>query len=55
MNLDLSAEEQAFREEARTWLRSNLPTEPRPPEGQPMREFDLAWQRTLDFLKKHLG
>ncbi len=47
MNLDLSAEEQAFREEARTWLRSNLPTEPRPPEGQPMREFDLAWQRTL--------
>ena len=47
MNLDLSAEEQAFREEARTWLRSNLPTEPRPPEGRPMREFDLAWQRTL--------
>ncbi|HYO17358.1 MAG TPA: acyl-CoA dehydrogenase family protein [Dermatophilaceae bacterium] len=47
MNLDLTAEEQAFREEARTWLRSNLPTEPRPPEGQEMREFDLAWQRTL--------
>jgi alkylation response protein AidB-like acyl-CoA dehydrogenase len=47
MNLDLTAEEQAFREEARTWLRSNLPTEPRPPEGQPMRDFDLAWQRTL--------
>lgn len=47
MNLDLTAEEQAFREEARTWLRDNLPTEPRPPEGQEMREFDLAWQRTL--------
>ena len=47
MNLDLTAEEQAFREEARTWLRDNLPTEPRPPEGQEMRTFDLAWQRTL--------
>jgi len=47
MNLDLTAEEQAFREEARTWLREHLPTEERPPEGQPMREFDLAWQRTL--------
>jgi alkylation response protein AidB-like acyl-CoA dehydrogenase len=47
MNLDLTDEEQAFREEARTWLREHLPTEERPPEGQPMREFDLAWQRTL--------
>ncbi|MGB6059928.1 MAG: acyl-CoA dehydrogenase family protein [Microthrixaceae bacterium] len=47
MNLDLTAEELAFREEASTWLRDNLPTDPRPPEGQEMREFDLAWQRTL--------
>lgn len=47
MNLDLSVEEEEFREEARTWLRSNLPTEERPPEGQEMRAFDLAWQRTL--------
>ncbi|MFZ4670179.1 MAG: acyl-CoA dehydrogenase family protein [Microthrixaceae bacterium] len=47
MNLDLTDEEQSFREEARTWLREHLPTEPRPPEGQEMREFDLAWQRTL--------
>lgn len=47
MNLDLSVEEEEFREEARTWLRDNLPTEQRPPEGQEMREFDLAWQRTL--------
>ena len=47
MNLDLTAEELAFRDEASTWLRDNLPTEPRPPEGQEMREFDLAWQRTL--------
>lgn len=47
MNLDLTDEEHAFRDEARTWLREHLPTEERPPEGQPMREFDLAWQRTL--------
>lgn len=47
MDLDLTAEEQEFREQARTWLRENLPTEPRPPEGAEMREFDLAWQRTL--------
>ena len=47
MNLDLTDEEQSFREEARTWLREHLPTEPRPPEGQEMRAFDLAWQRTL--------
>ena len=47
MNLDLTAEEQAFREEARTWLREHLPTEERPPEGAEMRDFDLAWQRTL--------
>ncbi len=47
MNLDLTAEEQAFRDEARTWLREHLPTEERPPEGAEMRDFDLAWQRTL--------
>lgn len=47
MNLDLTAEEREFREEARTWLRDHLPTEERPPEGAEMREFDLAWQRTL--------
>jgi len=47
MNLDLTAEELAFREEASTWLRDNLPKEARPPEGQEMRAFDLAWQRTL--------
>jgi alkylation response protein AidB-like acyl-CoA dehydrogenase len=47
MDLDLTAEEQAFRSEARDWLRTNLPTEPRPPEGDEMRAFDLAWQRTL--------
>ena len=47
MNLDLTAEEQDFRDEARTWLRENLPREERPPEGAAMREFDLAFQKTL--------
>ncbi len=47
MNLDLTAEEQAFRGEAREWLRKNLPDHQRPPEGAEMRDFDLAWQRTL--------
>lgn len=47
MNLDLTDDERSFRDEARTWLREHLPTEPRPPEGPEMREFDLAWQRTL--------
>jgi len=47
MNLDFTPDEQAFREEARTWLAEHLPTEERPPDGQPMREFDLAWQKTL--------
>lgn len=36
----------AFRAEARDWLARNVPRSPRPPEGEAMREFDLAWQRT---------
>jgi alkylation response protein AidB-like acyl-CoA dehydrogenase len=47
MDLELTEDELSFREEARTWLREHLPTEPRPPEGDEMRAFDLAWQRTL--------
>lgn len=47
MDLDFTPAEEEFRERARTWLREHLPTEERPPEGQAMRDFDLAWQRTL--------
>ena len=47
MDLEFTKEEQEFRDQARTWLRDHLPTEQRPAMGQPMREFDLAWQRTL--------
>jgi len=45
MNLDLSPEEQAFREEVRTWLEENKPKDPQPHDGPEMREYDLAWQR----------
>src|ERR1700751_164181 len=34
----------------RTWLAENKPREPRPDDGLPMREFDLAWQK-----KKYAG
>ncbi|MCW2538406.1 MAG: putative acyl-CoA dehydrogenase [Frankiales bacterium] len=34
----------AFREEARTWLEENKPTEARPHDDQAAREFDRAWQ-----------
>jgi alkylation response protein AidB-like acyl-CoA dehydrogenase len=47
MNLDFTPAEEEFRDQAATWLRENLPTEQRPSMGQPMREFDVAWQRTL--------
>ena len=47
MDLDFTAEEQAFRDEVRTWLREHVPAEPRPHGDRPdSREFDLAWQRT---------
>ena len=47
MDLEFTTEEREFQDQARTWLRDHLPTEARPPMGQPMRDFDLAWQRTL--------
>jgi alkylation response protein AidB-like acyl-CoA dehydrogenase len=45
LDLTLSPEERAFREEVRTWLEENAPREARPPSGQSMVDFDLAWQR----------
>jgi alkylation response protein AidB-like acyl-CoA dehydrogenase len=47
MNLDFTPAEDEFRDQARTWLREHLPHEERPATGQPMRDFDAAWQRTL--------
>jgi len=40
-----TAEDRAFRDEVRTWLHANVPTEKRPSEGPAMRDFDTAWQR----------
>jgi len=45
VNLAVSPDEAAFREEVRTWLAENVPTEPRPLEGPDMRAFDVEWQR----------
>jgi alkylation response protein AidB-like acyl-CoA dehydrogenase len=46
VDLDLSTEDQAFREEARTWLEENKPEATRPGDPVDARPFDLAWQRT---------
>jgi alkylation response protein AidB-like acyl-CoA dehydrogenase len=45
MDLDVTAEDRAFRDEVRTWLREHVPRELRPEIGPEARAFDLAWQR----------
>jgi alkylation response protein AidB-like acyl-CoA dehydrogenase len=45
MDLAFSGDDDAFREEVRTWLEENAPKERRPRGGMAMREYDLAWQR----------
>jgi alkylation response protein AidB-like acyl-CoA dehydrogenase len=47
MDLQFSAEDNAFREEVRSWLAANVPTERRPKMGPEMRDYDLGWQRKL--------
>jgi alkylation response protein AidB-like acyl-CoA dehydrogenase len=46
VDLRFTPEEVEFREQARTWLAENFPTEPRPHSGTAVRDYDLAWQRT---------
>jgi alkylation response protein AidB-like acyl-CoA dehydrogenase len=47
VDLDFTAEQAEFREEVRTWLAENAPTEARPHSWDGgMREYDLAWQQT---------
>jgi len=46
MDLSYSKEDELFREEARTWLHANIPSEERPEDGIEIRQFDLAWQAT---------
>jgi alkylation response protein AidB-like acyl-CoA dehydrogenase len=43
VNLDFSVEDRSFRDEVRTWLHENAPTERRPRMGQAMRQFDMDW------------
>jgi len=44
VDLDLTPQQQAFRDEVRAWLGDNVPQHPRPRDGRAAREFDLAWQ-----------
>lgn len=46
MNLDLSVDDQDFRDEARVWLEENVPTERPPFDLTELREYDCSWQRT---------
>lgn len=46
VDLDFSPQQREFRDEVRTWLEANAPTEPRPHDYAGIREYDLAWQRT---------
>ena len=46
MDLDVSAEQDAFRDEVRTWLHEHVPDESRPDDPVEGRDYDLAWQRT---------
>ncbi|MDE3205031.1 MAG: acyl-CoA dehydrogenase family protein [Acidobacteriota bacterium] len=43
MNLDFSPEDEAFRDQVRTWLAEHAPTDPRPRNGMAMRQFDMGW------------
>lgn len=45
MDLLETAEDRAFREEARDWLMANVPKRQRPSEPHAEKEFDLEWQR----------
>jgi len=44
--LDFTPDQLRVRDQVRTWLDENKPTEPRPRDDAGIREYDLAWQRT---------
>ena len=46
MDLNFTADQLEFRDQVRTWLDENKPTEPRPRDHTGIRQYDLAWQRT---------
>lgn len=45
MEFTVTGEMASFRDEVRTWLEENKPSERRPVDGPEMREFDTGWQR----------
>jgi alkylation response protein AidB-like acyl-CoA dehydrogenase len=45
MEITVTAEDRAFREEVRTWLEQNVPREPLPDLDAGQREYLAAWQR----------
>jgi alkylation response protein AidB-like acyl-CoA dehydrogenase len=45
LNLQFSAEDEAFRAEARAWLDANIPTGKPPADGPMARDFALEWTR----------
>lgn len=48
MDLELDAEQKAFRDETREWLAANVPAEPLPPASTPEGlEARRAWEKTL--------
>ncbi len=48
MDLDLTDDQRAFRDEVRTWLRSNVPSEPLPPaDTRDGFEAHRSWERRL--------
>jgi len=46
MDLDFTPDQLEFRDQVRTWLDENKPTESRPRDDAGIRDYDLAWQRT---------
>jgi alkylation response protein AidB-like acyl-CoA dehydrogenase len=50
LDLHITDEDRAFRQEVRTWLQANTPKDPRPPitkEGSPQASYMRAWQKKL--------
>lgn len=47
MRLDITAEDAAFRDAARTWLAAHVPDAPAPHDGPASRDYALAWLAQL--------
>lgn len=47
MDLHYTEADHEFRAKARTWLKANIPTSPRPAHGEASARFDRDWQRKL--------